>query len=322
MKKIFALAVFLSALYFSARLVLVWDRPNSDSPARVAFEIPRGANLAQISEILSQKELVRDELAFRLFARWKGLSEKFQAGEFIISRNLKMSEIAEILQSGKTAEIKITIPEGSTIAQIDEILAKKNLILPGEFADCASFCDFASAPENFEGYLFPSTYFVNQKNFSNQKFIARLHRTFLQKVAPFKKDFGDRSLDQMVKVASMIEREAFGDSLAERKIISGIIWKRLRERIHLGIDATTRYEIGDWKRPLLAADFSEPTPYNSRKVLGLPPTAISNFSIESLQAAVFPEETEFYYYLHDRSGQIHFGRNLAEHQENKQRYLR
>jgi len=322
MKKLLVLALVFTGIYFSARCLLVWNRPNSDSSTRVAFQIPAGTPLAQISEILAEKDLIRDPLAFRIFAKFKNLDKKFQAGEFVIPRNLTFAEIAEILQHGKSAELKITIPEGSTIAQIDEILAKKSLIAPGEFLRCANFCDLDFRIDSLEGYLFPSTYFVNPEKFSAKKFIARLHRTFLEKIKPFRREIAEsgKTLNELVIVASMIEREA--NFPEEKPIIADVIWKRLREGIPLGIDATTRYEKNDWKTPLFTEDFAEPTPYNTRKNRGLPPTAISNFSIDSLRSALRPEKTEFYYYLHDRDGKIRLARDLDEHNENKRRYLR
>jgi hypothetical protein len=92
--------------------------------------------------------------------------------------------------------------------------------------------------------------------------------------------------------------------------VADVLWKRLDERIHLGVDATTRYELNDWKRPLYTEDFEKDTPYNTRRNYGLPPTAISNPGLPAIKAAIFPEETPYYYYLHDRKGQIHFAKDL------------
>ena len=78
---------------------------------------------------------------FELYARWYKLSRSFQAGEYVMLRNLTFAEVAEVIQTGKSSEIKVTIPEGSTIKQIDEILAKRNLIEMGDFVDCANTCN-------------------------------------------------------------------------------------------------------------------------------------------------------------------------------------
>jgi UPF0755 protein len=323
MKKFLLIVVLLAGLFVSARLMLSWSRPNSDSVSRVSVEIPLGASLSTISDILEDRELVRDGWAFQWFVRWKNLASKLQAGEYVIQRNLTFAEIAEVLQHGKSEEVRITIPEGSTITQIDALLAKKLLIEPGEFIECTNFCDLGFRVSSLEGYLFPSTYFENPKTFTSKKFIQRLYNTFQQQMKPFLGNIQEsgRTLNETVIVASMIEREAFGDNLEEKQEIADVIWKRLDERIHLGIDATTRYELNEWKRPLYTEDFDSDSPYNTRRKLGLPPTAISNPGLDSLKAAVNPISTEYYYYLHDNTGQVHFGRTLEEHNANKRMYL-
>jgi len=323
MKKLIIFLILGGMLYGGARLHLNWTRPNSDSTTRVSFAIPSGSSLKRVSHILEDKELIRDAWSFELYARRHDLATRFQAGEYVMLRNLTFAEVAEVIQTGKSSEIKVTLPEGSTIKQIDEILAKRNLIELGDFVHCTNTCDLGFRVSNLEGYLLTSTYFVNPQSFSSKKFIQRLYQNFQIQIQPFESDVASsgRTLDEIVIVASMIEREAFGDSREEKKMIADVIWKRLDERIHLGIDATTRYELDEWKRPLYTEDFQLDTPYNTRKRYGLPPTAISNPSMASFEAAVQPVSTEYYYYLHDRSGNIRFGRNLEEHNANKRQYL-
>ena len=298
MKKIIFFLVLLVGIYAAARMHSTWTNPKSDVKTRVNFEIKKGSSLQTISSLLEEKKIIKDAWSFRQFARWNNLSTKFQAGEFVMQQNLTFLEVSELLQNGKTEEIRVTIPEGYTIKQIDELLAKKNLIEAGDFENCANYCDLGFKIENFEGYLFPSTYYVNQKNFSSKQFLSRLYNTFQQQISSYKTDIKNsgRTLNEIVKVASMLEREAFGDSFEEKQKIAGVIWKRLDINMHLGIDATTRYELNAWKRPLYTADFATATPYNTRKTLGLPPTAISNFSIDSFKDALESIDTGNLYY--------------------------
>lgn len=323
MKKFLFFLILVVALFVTARLMMSWTRPNSDSDSRVNFEVSLGSSLSAIANQLEEHELVKDGWSFEWYIRWHRLGSKLQAGEYVVTRNLTFSEIAEILQHGKTEEIRITIPEGSTITQIDALLAKKSLIEAGEFVACTNFCDLGFRIGSLEGSLFPSTYYVNVNNFSSKNFIQRLYKTFRNKVAPLSTKIQEsgHTLNEIVIVASMIEREAFGDSFQEKQKIADVIWKRLDEGIHLGIDATTRYELNEWKRPLYTEDFQSDSPYNTRRKLGLPPTAISNPGVDSLRAAADPLPTQYYYYLHDNSGQIHFGRDLEEHNQNKREYL-
>lgn len=322
--KIIVVVLFLLLVvgYFFGKAWLVWDTPNSDSTARVSLTIKPGSPLSTIADLLSEKELIRDKQVWQWYVRYHGLGNKLQAGDYVIQRNLTFAEVTEVLQNGRSSEVRVTIPEGSTIRQIDEILAKKNLIEAGDLLDCANTCDLGFRIDSLEGYLFPETYFVNFKNFSPKGFINLLYGEWRKRVAPYESDIpANRSLAEVMIVASMIEREAFGDSYEEKQMIADVIWKRLDEGIALGIDATTRYAKNDWENPLYTADFDASKPYDTRRRLGLPPTAISNPGLESIKAAIYPKETEYYYYLHDSTGQVHFGRNLEEHNQNKYRYL-
>lgn len=323
MKKVFFVIVLLAGVYASARVHYHWSRPNSDSLSRVSFAIPKGSSVKKVAAILEDRELIQDAWTFALYSRWHDGAGKIQAGEYVIPRNLTYEEIFEIIQTGKSSEMKVTIPEGSTIKQIDEILARKNLSIKGEFEKCTNSCDFPFRIPSLEGYLLSSTYFVNPNTFTVKSFIKRLYDNFKIQLSKFDSGISasGRTEEEIIIVASMIEREAFGDSLEEKKLISGIIWKRLDERIHLGIDATTRYELNDWKRPLYTEDFQVDSPYNTRRTLGLPPTAISNPSIASVEAAVYPKESRYYYYLHDRTGKIRFAEDNAGHVRNKEKYL-
>jgi len=322
MKKILFLFATIFILYFGGRIALAWDKPNSQSTERVAFSIQKGMTLTEISNLLKEKKLIRDPLVFRIYARWNKQTTKFQAGDYIVLRNLTMEELSDILQRGKTQEASLTIPEGFTIAQIDELLAKKGLLSPGEFQKCANNCNFDFKISSLEGFLFPSTYYVATNNFSAQSFITRLYNTFQKQIEPHQDAISKskRTLEEIVIMASMIEREAFKKD--EMPMIAGVLWKRLDEGIALGVDATTRYELKDWKRALLTADFEKDTPYNTRRKKGMPPTAISNPGKDALLAAIYPEDSKYYYYLHDAKRKIHFAETYEDHVKNKNKYLR
>ncbi len=323
MKKIIFLAFVFTLLYSGARFLASWDKPNSDSEQRVSFEIKKGSSLNQIINLLDEKKLIRDKFVFKIFVKTKGLANKLQAGDYVIQKNLKPAELVDVLQAGRSEEMRITIPEGTTIKGIDRILAKKSLIEKGDFERCTNTCNLGFRISNLEGYLFPATYYVSVNGFSNKKFIQRLYNTFNTKISGLKKGIKNSgaTLEEIVKVASMVEREAFGDNLEEKKMISAIIWNRLDIGMYLGIDATTRYEKDDWKGALYSKDFANKSPYNTRKVKGLPPTAISNPGLNSLTAAVYPKETNFLYYLHDSRGKVHFAQDLEGHVENKRKWL-
>jgi len=319
--KVLVVLFFFVGLYVSSRILIVWDKPNSESEARVAVTIPIGASFQAISDILADNELIRDPWVFQIFVKSKKLGNRLQAGDYIIQKNLTFDEVTQVLMSGKSKEIKVTIPEGSTNVQIDDILARKSLIEKGDFLECIATCNLGFQIESLEGYLFPSTYYVGVNTFKSKEFISRLYNTWKKQISSMRSDISPRSLDEVMIVASMIEREAFGDSFEEKTQISDVMWKRFDEGIPLGIDATTRYELNEWKRALYTQDFETNSPYNTRRVKGLPPTAISNPGLDSIKAAIYPVKTEYYYYLHDPTGQIHFGKTHDDHVANKRKYL-
>ncbi len=167
-----------------------------------------------------------------------------------------------------------------------------------------------------EGYLFPDTYFVSASNFSNDNFLSLLLNTFESKALPVISS-SSRPSEQVIIVAAMIEKEA--NQSKDRPIISGIIWKRLDEQWLLGIDATLLYLEDD--REIDYYDLQKDTPYNTRLNPGLPPGPIANPGLASIKAAAQPEESEYYFYLTSRDGEMKYAVNDSEHVRNKNQYL-
>ena len=152
-------------------------------------------------------------------------------------------------------------------------------------------------------------------------FIERQLATFHERVVLKHQDaYGKRTLDEIVVMASMIEREE--PTPAQRPIVAGILWKRLDNRWKLGVDATSRYTLDDWsdRRKFLAKLRDPDDPYNTRLLHGLPPTPIGNPGIESLEASIAPKDSEFWYYLHDGNGVFRGAVDLAGHAANKRKY--
>jgi UPF0755 protein len=120
-------------------------------------------------------------------------------------------------------------------------------------------------------------------------------------------------------MASIIEKESRNNT--ERPIVAGILWKRFDNNWMLGADATTRYTTGKKTEPLTTDDLSDPNKWNTRAVRGLPPGAICNPGLSSIEAAANPQESDYWYYLHGNDGQIRYAETLEEHNKNKSDYL-
>lgn len=289
------------------------------------FEIAKGAPLPAIARQLEAEGFISSAWVFERYAKQERIAEQFQAGRFYFAQNLTIADVAAKLLNAKKREEFFTIPEGLTLAEIDERIADKGYAEVGTFLACIeSECDFSEFSflptdrSKWEGYFFPETYSVVPENFSAQLLAKAMLRQF-EKRAGELGILQDPQLENMVIMASMVEKESRKDE--ERPIVSGILWKRLEENWFLGVDATVRYFTGKKTEPLTVDDLNASNPYNTRNRTGMPPTAICNPGYASLSAAANPEQTPYYYYLHAPNGQIHYAVTNAEHNANKQRYL-
>ncbi len=315
------LGIIWSYQYFVSSVRTAADPKNND---RVIFKVEPGMVARDVAEALEEKGLIKTDTVFMFYLKRKGLSEKIKAGTFVLSAGQSPAEIAEALAAGRSQELSVTLLEGWTLAQMAEHLENLELTTKEKIMDCVKTCvfDFDFLPSKSpEGYLYPDTYFVDPVTFSEQGFIRRLVQTFRNKLED---DWSailksPRTLEQIVILASIVEREERDP--VERPRVAGILWKRLDANRGLDADATILYALGRTKGGLSYSDLQVDSLYNTRKYRGLPPGPISNPSVSSLRAALYPESTPYWYYLHDSEGNVHYGKTLEEHNENKAKYL-
>ncbi len=321
------LAVLAGAGYFT----YLWTPPQTDGE-QVTVEIPKGASSQQIGTILSDKGLIRSPLLFRTAVKWGGHSSAMKAGTYVIRRGSTIPEILDMIKEGKAKQnvTRFTVPEGFTVDQIADALAKKGLVDRERFvqeAAAGSFeFDFVKAIPNrpgmkhrLEGYLFPDTYEV--KVGATEHDILSVMLTQFPKVVTPEMQTGFKqnglSLHDAVTMASLVEREAGVPK--ERAKIAGVIFNRLHSQppMLLQIDATIQYVVGQ-KQELLLKDLEIDSPYNTYKREGLPPGPIASPGKDSLLAVAHPEKHEYFYYVtkKDGSGEHYFAKTLAEHNNN------
>lgn len=300
-----------------------------DGDQAVLFMIAQGENGQGVAHNLEEQGLISSNWLFYWYLKQNDLGDKIQAGSFPLSTSMSPQEIADAITSGH-GELTLTIPEGWTIEQIDtKLLDLGSIENADDFKACTETCDvrdafdFLSDAPSLEGYLFPDTYFINGEgeNFSSEELIGRLLGTFESKFLTVENETAiaasGRTLEEIVIMASIVEREA--SSNEERTIIAGILWKRLDNGWGLEADATILYVLGDV--PLTSETLATDSPYNTRLYNGLPPTAISNPGLASLEAALYPEESTYWFYLHDNEGTVHYAETLEGHNANKAQWL-
>ncbi len=268
------------------------------------FTIPPGSSVLKIGQILYDNNLIRSPRVFQLYVRLNNIS--LQAGDYSLTP-AKLPEIAQSLTKGKENEIRLTIPEGYRREQIAELLVQKLGLNAAEFL---------SATTELEGYLFPDTYSFSEGS-TVSDVVARLEQNFETKARDLNLSRED------VILASIVEREAL--TVAEKPVVAGILKNRLADGWALEVDATIQYIMGkpgDWWPTPLLGDRARKSAYNTYLNRGLPPGPIGNPGLVSLKAVKNPEKTEYYFYLHDKTGAIHYATTNAEHEANIAKYIR
>jgi UPF0755 protein len=338
MKKFLLLLVVLAVAFAGFRHIRYsrgLSPVESGSEERIVVKIPKGSSVSVIASILEEQGAVRSAWAFRKYVSAEGLDSKVQAGSFVLTKSMDVPEIVAAMTEGQASEVIVTIPEGYTVKNIDALLTEKNLVASGDLIACAKTCDFsdygflpksadlADRGGRVEGYLYPDTYFVMVEDFTAEAFLHRLLDTFEARVIEehaAEIAASKRTLHEMITMASLIEEETRTDD--ERAVVSGILWKRFDEGIGLGVDAAVRYIIDKPTATITASDLDTDSPYNLRKYRGLPPGPIANPSLQSIEAALEPESSQYYYYLHGTDGQIRYAVTNDEHNANRAKYLR
>lgn len=306
-----------------------------DSPIRqepVQMEIPEGASTVEIGTLLKEKGLIRKSWFFAPYVWWKGYARKLQAGVYEIPPGAQIDEILAILSKGKQNVVHVTIPEGFTVEQIADRLAKieelgidQEAFLKAVQKKEYKYSFVQNIPSNknrkyyLEGYLFPSTYQF-EKNVKPEEVVDRMLGQFNRQLEKegIREELKKRNLtvDEWVTVASLIERE--GRVPEELPTISGVIYNRLNRGMLLQVDATVQYALEKQKKVLTYDDLKVNSPYNTYQHKGLPPGPIANPGEKALEAAMYPQKHDYLFYVtrKDGTGKHYFARTDAEHQAN------
>lgn len=290
------------------------------------FTVPAGQSIAKVISSLATQGFIRSALGAKIAFTISGV-KTIQSGSYNISPRMDVWQIASIMGSGETAAVSVTIPEGLTVQQIADLLEKKSLVKSTDFVSAANhwngnetFLSSRTKKDSLEGYLFPDTYRIN-KGTPIEDIISLMLNNFARRIAPLQTqiDANKRSLNDIIILASLVEEEARTET--NRKLVAQVLLNRLAKPMRLDVDATVRYITGNWKDPITQADLNSSSPYNTRKFTGLPPTAICNPGLMSIQAVLSPTPTDALYYLTDKDGVMHYARTLDEHNQNKAKYL-
>lgn len=286
-------------------------------------------NLSNLNETL---ELGVSPLRYRLYIKFFAPKVTLQAGSYELRDSTTLEAfLRDTLTHPLHVDRTIRILPGWNMWDIDEYLASQGIAETGGFLataqiNFAQYQDefaFLSGVSSLEWFLYPDTYRISPSATADTVIRVML-REFQKKIGDAYVDMDPRKAYEALILSSIVEREEPLD--ANQPIVAGILAKRVHEGIAMGADATVCYWYQKTQKTctpeFIASVIYEKNPYNTRNMLGYPPTPISNVPVDTWKSVINPEVSPYYYYLHDSSWRIHYGRTNEEHNQNKARYLR
>lgn len=325
--KIFLVIAVLIPLFLSAWFSFEFYFASKTSPKEIFFMVDKGQGVHDIAQNLKEKGIIKNRQSFLLGYNIYYSSKSLKAGEYMFSLPMSPKDILKMLTDGKVYLHSLTIPEGLTRKEIARHLESLHFTDEEEFLAASSKTGIISSLDkeaaNLEGYLFPETYHFS-KGTSAKKIISTLVSQFK---AVFTQAWQKRASEikmtprEVVILASLIEKETF--LREEKKLVSAVFHNRLKIRMKLDCDPTIIYvlkEKGSFKGLLLKKDLKLQSPYNTYRNRGLPPGPICSPGRESLEAALYPAQEKYLYFVSKKDGSHHFSTSFKDHQNAVRKY--
>lgn len=301
------------------------DPVDPNAKESVVVTIPKGSGTGVIADILKENGLIRSKGGFKKLAKDLRLESQLKAGDYELNRTMSAEEILKKIAAGDvySSKIKVVIPEGYELKQIEAKLLELKLIDKDAFEDAVANGDFDYAflkgipngSNRLEGFLFPATYQF-EPGTSEKDILDKMLSTF---DAHFKPEYyklaenAGMSVVEAVTLASIVEREAKLDS--ERPTIASVFLNRLNGGKRLESCATVQYALGERKTKLYYKDLEVESPYNTYRHKGLPPGPIASPGAKSIEAALKPAQTDYlFFHTTDKNDGSHiFTKTYQQH---------
>lgn len=322
-------AVLLLVFFFICFEVYIPINPESNEA--VIFTVEKGWGNTEIASNLQKLGIIRSGYFFKFYAIVSLKHSQLKAGDYNLSPKMSTYQIVNKIAYGDVIRDKVVIPEGWDVKDIGKYLQSKEICKQDYFASLTQkdysdkFKFLSDKPKNvdLEGYLFPDTYEI-VKGESCEDVLNTMLENFDKKLTPelISEITNDpkgtvKSIFDIVTMASLLEKEVI--TLDDKKIVSGILWKRLAVRMPLQLDSTVNYITGKTDPRALIKDTKIDSPYNTYKYSGLPKGPISNPGLDSINAAIYPTATKYWYYMSD--GKTIFSETLEQHNAAVVKYL-
>lgn len=284
-----------------------------------SIEVRPGEGFREISRQLEERGIIRSDASFQIYALATGSATDLKAGEYQLAPTMSVPEIVQTLVSGENREVEVLIPEGASIYQVDKILSEARVTTKGAFLVYAK-----SQAEPVEGRLFPDTYRFYRDS-EPADILEKMEDNFEEKTKGVLSS-GEKGREELI-VASYLEKEV--PDGRDRRVVAGIIAKRLQEEMYLQLDASVCYvkqiQAGEYVpcAPITAADLKTNSKYNTYLYKGLTPGPIGSPGLDAIKAAQEPLQTAYWFYISDpETKETIFSRTLDEHSQNRVKYLK
>ncbi|MBU4480231.1 endolytic transglycosylase MltG [Patescibacteria group bacterium] len=308
-------AIILTATLFVVFYFCAFSHPYN-FPVGVIIEIEKGETLKNIAKDFKEKGIIKSSFLFDIIVRGIKGNQGVISGDYFFESSKNVFSIAHRTTKGifGLTPVRVTIFEGTTVEEMADILSKKL-----EKFNPESFIEIAKRKQ-LEGYLFPDTYLFSP-NISEDDVIIAMKDNFDKKVLAIqdKIDACEKPLDEIIIMASILEEEA--RTMNSKKVISGILWKRIEIGMPLQVDAVFPYILGRNTYQVTLDDLKVDSKYNTYLYKGLPVGPITNPGLNSIIAAINPVKSDYLYYLSDREGNMYYAVDFEGHKENRVLYL-
>jgi uncharacterized YceG family protein len=305
-RRLVALLALLLVVGAAVFAYLLFQPAHGPGHGQVRVTVPSGASAHQIGDVLEQRKVVDSSFFFSLRARLSGQRAKLRSGRYTLREGMPYAAALTALTTAPKAApvVNVTIPEGPSrreaAARVRDAGVRGDYLAATRRSSALRPRDYGAprSTRSLEGFLYPATYELRQSQATAAQLVAR-------QVAAFKDNFAKVDMREarrknlsrydVLIIASMIERES--GVARDRRLISAVIYNRLREGMPLGIDATIRYALNNWSRPLRVSELRRDTAFNTRTRKGLPPTPIGNPGLPAMRAAANPANVDYLFYV-------------------------
>jgi UPF0755 protein len=310
------------------------NKPHQHDKASQFIVIPKGSSPTETIDKLTSEGIITSSMPTLIYLRTFGDASKLRAGDYQFDSPITPLQVIKELEKGEERTIKVTIPEGFTRFDIAKRLADKFPTNPPTdekavlalMDDTTLIKDLSPTAKNLEGYLYPSTYnfpIGTKPNEVIKKMVEQFRKVWKPEWSDRARQLG-RTPQEIVTIASLIETESKVDD--ERAVVASVIYNRLSKNIPLGLDQTAVYIAkmeNRWDGTINKSDLESSSPYNTRKVAGIPPGPISSPSESAIEAALNPKQSDYLFYVlnvEKNDGSHNFYSSAAEFEKGKAAY--